>query len=84
MSRILFFLITLGALAALVMVFLKYDVAAAVATGVVLALAGGATTIVLRLAGATQPDTETKAADATRAGAVEPAARPAAHDQRHE
>jgi hypothetical protein len=49
-SRLITFLITLAALAGLVMVFIAYGVAAAVATGIVLALAGGAVTVVVRLA----------------------------------
>ncbi|AGL16034.1 hypothetical protein [Actinoplanes sp. N902-109] len=57
MSRLTAFLITLGALAALVVVFLAYGLTAAVATGVVLALAGAATTVVLRLGGAGEPVT---------------------------
>ncbi len=51
MSRLALFLLTLATLAALVLVFLAYDLTAAVATGVVLALAGAATTVVLRLTG---------------------------------
>lgn len=89
MSRLLLFLITLGALAALVMFFLNYDLTAAVATGVVLALAGGATTIVLRLAGSAQPEPKQvkappEASDANRARAVEPVTGPAADDQLYE
>ena len=50
MPRLILFLITLGALAGLVLAFLVYGLTAAVATGVVLALAGCATKIVIRLA----------------------------------
>ena len=57
MSRLLLFLVTLGALAALVMVFLAAGLTAAVATASVLALAAGATTIVLQL-GDNEPGVE--------------------------
>jgi len=50
-SRLIPFLVTLIALAALVVVFISYGVTAAVATGIVMTLAGGAVTVVLRLAG---------------------------------
>jgi hypothetical protein len=50
-SRLIPFLITLAALAALVMVFIGYGVTAAAATGIVMTLAGGAVTVVVRLVG---------------------------------
>jgi hypothetical protein len=85
MSRLMLFLITLGALAALVLIFLTYNLTAAVATGVVLALAGAATTVVLRLAGSTQQDTmkvtALEAKDADRAPAIESAGGSTADDQ---
>ncbi len=79
MTRLVLFLITLGALAALVMVFLAYGLTAAVATGVVLTLAGGATTIVLRLAGTTAlPARQLEAAEGARSGVGAQAATPGA------
>ena len=86
MSRLMLFLITLGALAALVLIFLRYGLTAAVATGVVLALAGGATTIVLRLAGTAQPVISPEqaapgATDVSRVRAIETAGMPAADDR---
>jgi hypothetical protein len=77
MTRLVLFLITLGALAALVMVFLAYGLTAAVATGVVLTLAGGATTIVLRLAGTTAPPAQQLESARSGAGAGAHAATPA-------